>query len=582
MKFSELASYFDEIDKTSSRLGMTRLLGELLKKANPHEASIICNISMGQLHAVYVGTQFNMAEKMVLRTIAQFLGHSDAVIGKEAKEKGDLGAVVELYEWKTKEDLTILQVYRMLCELEETGGEGSQEAKVHKLQAILEKLDPKSAKFVVRIVIGKLRLGFSDMTLVDALSWMEAGDKSLRTVIEDAYNICADLGAIAQMLKEKGVKALEHEAIKVGIPILPAAAERLPSAEAIIKKLGHCVAQPKLDGFRLQVHYDHTKHPVLLKFFSRNLLDMTGMFPDLAKAFRGFGGVKTLICEGEAIGYDTNSDSFLPFQETVKRRRKHGIEQAATDFPLRLFLFDILYLNGHSLLNEAHEKRRKKLLQVGKHFASDTVQVIDERPMHTAKQLQNYFNEMIAQGLEGLVVKRPDAIYQAGKRNFNWIKLKRESDASRLEDTLDVVVLGYYAGRGKRASFGIGAFLVGVYNKKEDQFETLAKVGTGLSDQDWKEMKKKCDAYAVKTKPKDVVCSKVLTPDVWVQPHIVCVIRADEITQSPQHTAGSTAHSLGHALRFPRFMDYRSDKGPYDVTTSHEIKRMYEDQRKKR
>ncbi|HXW86102.1 MAG TPA: ATP-dependent DNA ligase, partial [Candidatus Bathyarchaeia archaeon] len=426
MKFDELAASFERIEKMSSRLGMMHELGQVLKKAHAHEASIICNISLGQLHPPYIGTQFNMAEKMVLKTIAQFLGHSDEVIAREAKAKGDVGVVVGLYEWKATEDMTVLQVYKELCALEQAGGEGSQEGKVRMLKSLLEKLTPSSAKFVVRIVIGKLRLGFSDMTLVDALSWMETGDKSLRKKIEDAYNVCADIGAIAQTLKEKGQKSLEHYAIHVGIPILPAAAERLPSAADIIKKLGHCVAQPKLDGFRLQVHYDHAKH--MLKFFSRNLLDMTGMFPDLAKTFRSITGIKTLICEGEAIGYDANTDSFLPFQETVKRKRKHGVEQAATDAPLRLFLFDILYLNGHSLLDDTHEERRKKLLAVGKHFHSENVQIIKEHPITTAKQLQDYFLEMINMGLEGLVVKRPDAIYQAGKRNFNWIKLKKEAE----------------------------------------------------------------------------------------------------------------------------------------------------------
>jgi DNA ligase-1 len=303
------------------------------------------------------------------------------------------------------------------------------------------------------------------------------------------------------------------------------------------------------------------------------------MFPDLAAALLTID-VDTIILEGEAIGYDPNTGSFLPFQETVKRKRKHGIEKATEEFPLKLFLFDILYLNGKDLLDLTHEDRRKKLLSVMKHFKPDNVHVIDEVTINTAEELEAYFLKTVEKGLEGLVVKRPDAIYQPGKRNFNWIKLKRQEEG-HLEDTIDCVILGYYKGSGKRASFGIGAFLVGLYNKDLDCFQTVAKIGTGLKDEQWKDLKKKCDEFIIKEQPHNVQCAKELVPDVWVSPEIVCVILADEITLSPLHTAGKTKDKPGYALRFPRFIEYRLDKGPFEATTVTEIKRLYEDQFKK-
>ena len=181
------------------------------------------------------------------------------------------------------------------------------------------------------------------------------------------------------------------------------------------------------------------------------------------------------------------------------------------------------------------------------------VQVIEEKQIKSAKELEDYFLAAIAEGLEGIVVKRSDAIYQPGKRNFNWIKLKRQEEG-HIEDTIDCVVLGYYAGSGKRAAFGIGAFLVGLFNKKEDRFETVAKVGTGLTDAEWVELKKRCDKIQVSKKPHNVICAKDLYPDVWVTPDIVCQIRADEITKSPMHAAGKEDDALGLALRFPRLM----------------------------
>lgn len=576
MDFSIVSTTFEQIEATSGRLAMTQLLANLLKKATAQEAAIICNISLGQLNAPYIGTQFNIAEKNMLKVIAELVDIPLSDITEQAKELGDLGLVIEKDSWNTHQALSITQVFKELIALESIEGTGSQEEKIALLAALLKKLDPISAKFVVRIVLGKLRLGFSDMTIIDALSWMEAGDKSLRTALEDAYNICADIGMIAQTLKEEGVQAIEHMRIHVGIPIRPAAAERLPTAKDIIEKIGHCIAQPKLDGFRLQIHLDKTGPQPKVHFFSRNLQDMSFMFPDVKEAVEKLP-VKELICEGEAIVFDPNTGNFLPFQETVKRKRKHGIEQAMSDLPLRVFIFDLLYLDGKEYMSETHEERRVELQKLFTKKHDPALAIIEEKEIHTAQELESYFMQNISAGLEGLVVKKIDSVYQPGKRNFNWIKLKRQ-ETGHLEDTLDCVVLGYYAGEGKRASFGIGAFLVGIYNKAHDRFETVAKIGTGLKDPDWVEMKNKIDALQVPQKPKNVMCPKDLEPDVWCAPEMIVLIRADEITMSPVHTAGKTEDHLGYALRFPRFMGYRPDKSARETTTLAELKRLFDNQ----
>jgi len=576
MKFIDVAKTFDQIEKVTGRLKITQMLADLLKRTAPSEASIISYLSLGQLNSPYIGTQFNIAEKNMISVVAALTKESESDVKQKVKTVGDFGSVLESGGWKPKGDLTVSQVYKELQKIEKISGTGSQEKKGKELQSLLEHLDPLSAKFVCRVVIGKLRLGFSDMTLIDAFSWMEVGDKSLRKSIEDSYNICADIGLIAQTLKEGGIKAIEKMGIKVGIPIRPAAAERLPTAKAIIEKIGDCIAQPKLDGFRLQIHINKTGNKPKIEFFSRNLLDMTHMFPDLATAAERIK-VKELICEGEAIVYDPNTGNFLPFQETVKRKRKHGIEKAAEQMPLRVFLFDLLYVDGHEYLRKTHAQRRDKLLSLFKNEPEDAIQVIEEKKIKTAQELEDYFNANIAAGLEGLVLKREDSIYQPGKRNFNWIKLKRQEEG-HLEDTIDCVILGYYAGKGKRAKFGIGAFLVGVYNKACDCFQTVAKIGTGLSDTEWKGLKKKCDKLFVANKQNNVDCPKELYPDVWTVPELVCLIRADEITSSPLHTAGKTEKDLGFALRFPRFMGYRLDKGAFEATTAQEIKTLYKHQ----
>lgn len=584
MKFKYAAHMFDNIEQETSRTKMTILLADLFTQATPNESATLSYLTLGSLTPPYIASQFNLAEKSLVKVVAQLLDETPAHITAETRKRGDLGKVIQHGSWAGSSDImTVHDVEAALHELLKISGTGSQELKEQKVLKIIRTVDPLSAKYIVRIIEGKLRLGFSDMTLLDAFSWMEKGDKSIRKELEDAYNISADIGLIIKTLKKEGLKGIGHIAITPGIPILPAAAERMANAAAIVEKIGACVAQPKLDGFRLQVHVDHSHKTPSIHFFSRNLQDMSHMFPDLVQAVNHLK-VKTLIAEGEAIGFDTQTQSFLPFQETVKRKRKHDIEKVAQDFPLKLFLFDVLYLDGVSLLHEPHKKRRKVLLELFEDKAIQKQQIIEpiqEYKIHDATELEHCFEEHISLGLEGLVVKRENATYQPGKRNFNWIKLKRQESGS-LQDTIDCVILGYYLGSGKRAAFGIGALLVGVYNKKKDVFQTIAKIGTGLTDAEWKEQKKACDKIKVDHKPHDVECAKELYPDIWVDPKIVCMIRADEITRSPLHKAGASDKKSGLALRFPRLMGYRPDKSATEATTVSEIERLYELQFEKR
>ena len=589
----EVAQVFFRVENLSSRLEITQILADLLQQVTPDDAQILMYIVMGTLKPPYLNTQFSIAHKTSIKVIARLLALSEDDITVAYEKAGDIGAVLDHATWHQTGKMSLREVYQALCNLQDVEGLGSQEEKIQQLCDLLQQLDVISAKYVLRIIVGTLRLGCSDMTLVDALSWMIAGDKSLRADIENAYTICADLGRIAFVVKTEGIEGIRKMDIVVGIPIRPAAAERLESAAAIIEKIGPCVVQPKLDGFRLQIHVDLTTPDPVIRLFSRNLLDMSGMFPELTQMCRDLG-VKSLIADGEAIVYDQETGSFLPFQTTIKRKRKHEIDQATKDLPLQFYFFDLLYLDGRSLLNETQKERRILLERVCQGAAGlktsngvrqqgifdapsltlGVCNIIEQVEVSTAEQLEHYFFKTIADGLEGVVVKKSTSLYQAGKRNFNWIKLKYQA-ASKLNDSIDVVVLGYYYGKGKRAAFGIGAFLVGVYNSQEERFETVAKIGTGLSDHEWKSMKELFDAHRVPEQPLSVVCAKELHPPVWVYPEIVCEVLADEITISPLHTAGSGNQVLGYALRFPRFVKRRLDKNAFQTTSVTELIAMY-------
>lgn len=576
MNFKHCAEIFHQLEQESSRLEMTKNLAQFLNQCSAQEVQIIAYLAMGSLFPPYKDKQFNIASKGMNRIVAMLLDIPEDSVEKKVKTIGDVGSVA--YDlWNGKDfGLTIVEVYQLLVEIALVSGTGSTEQKSKMLIDLLQQCDAVGVKMIVKIVSKTMRLGFSDMTFIDALSWMETGSKKINKTIEHAYNICADLGLVAATLKTDGVVGLKKMHIQVGIPIRPAAAERLSSPQAIVEKLGPCVAQPKLDGFRVQVHVQKTNKQTGVHFFSRNMLDMSDMFPDLTKLVAQLP-VKSLICEGEAIVYDEQTDTFLPFQQTVKRKRKHDVEAVSQELPLRLYIFDLLYLNGVSMLDQTHAHRRIMLEQIIDNKES-SLQVIGQKHITTAQELQDYFLSVIGSGLEGLVVKREDAIYQPGKRNFNWIKLKRDSHGFLL-DTIDGVILGYYVGRGKRAQFGIGAFLLGVYDSTLDSFVTVAKVGTGLKDEEFKILKKKCDALKLSAKPHNVLCAKELTPDVWIAPEIVCVVQSEEITLSPLHTAAKKDDNPGLALRFPRFIEYRYDKSASDATTVRELQRLYQEQK---
>ena len=574
MKFSDLALYFERIEATASRNDMIALLGDCLAQASAQEKKIITYLCLGTLLPAYQNSNFNIAQKGLVSLVAALHGAEQGVIENELKKVGDIGAVAQTFWRGQPQELSVTQVYDHLLDCIAIQGIGSTVKKEELLVELLSSVDAVSCKYIVRIINQTLRLGCSDMTILDALSWSQGNDKKLRPMIEHAYNVCADIGLVAELLDEKGADYLQNMQPRVGIPIRPAAAERLATAYDIIEKLGPCVAQPKLDGFRLQIHLDKRGGIPIVRFYSRNLVDMSEMFPDVYQAVVQLP-VQQLICEGEAIGYDEATGTFLPFQETVKRKRKHGVDQASQEIPLRVFLFDVLFLDGQPLLNNSHKERRQILEKITKQLAHSEIQAIEERYCTTGKELDDYFLLCIQAGLEGLVVKREDAIYQPGKRNFNWIKLKRQT-GQKLGDTLDCVILGYYVGQGKRAALGIGAFLVGVYNPEADRFESVAKVGTGMSDEQFKELCKKVEPLRVSAMPKNVWVAKELWPDVWVLPELVCVVRADDITQSPVHTAGKTQDSLGYALRFPRFLEYRIDKSARDTTSTNELASLYE------
>jgi DNA ligase-1 len=391
--------------------------------------------------------------------------------------------------------------------------------------------------------------------------------KAAREIIERAYNRCSDLGLTLTALRQGGLTVLRRFNVRVGNPVRMMMAERLSSAEDIISKLGPCSVEAKLDGVRLQIHLNQRS----VEIYSRNLERNTGMFPDIVAAVRSHVRARTAILEGEAVAFNETTGEFYPFQITIQRKRIHRVEEMARDYPLALVLFDLLFANGKDYTAKPYKLRRQALSRLIK--PTDRLRVVENVVAREAQELQRFFDAQVERGLEGIIAKKLDSVYQAGARNFNWIKLKRTYRGA-LSDTIDAVLIGYLRGRGMRARLGIGAVLAAVYDPQTDTFTSIAKVGSGLSEGNWIELRKLLDGARSSKRPARV--DSRLVPDVWVEPKYVVTILADEITRSPIHTAALDSSGAGMALRFPRLLGFvREDKSPEDVTTVAEIKQMY-------
>lgn len=423
------------------------------------------------------------------------------------------------------EELTMGKVYDTLMSIARASGEGAQDTKVKLLTYLFSRAKPEEAKYIARFVIGRLRLGVADMTILDALS---DAYKVPREALERAYHIYPDLGYIAKMVAQEGQDALAKIHVTPGVPIQPMLAERLSTPAEILAKLGGiAMVEYKYDGERAQVH--KTKDGEV-RIFSRRLENITHAYPDVAEYVKEAIDAKEFIVEGEIIAIDPDTGEFRPFQELMHRKRKHDIKEAMKEYPVNIFLFDIMYVDGQDLTNLPLIDRKRKLLEVLK--PSEYVHLATWRIINDAEELDKFFHEAISDGCEGVMCKsiKADSIYEMGARGgWLWIKYKRDY-RSELTDTLDLVVVGaFWGGRGKRAGT-YGALLIAAYDPKTDQFYTVSKVGSGFTDEDLVKLKQMLDPYRIPHRHPRVVSK--MEPDVWFVPAVVLEIIGAEITLS--------------------------------------------------
>jgi DNA ligase-1 len=582
MLFQELAQVYEQVEARSSRLEMTDILANFFRKVDCASLPKVIYLTQGQLYPDFYPNKLGLADRLLLRTIVMATGMREEHIQEIWLKEGDPGIVAQkVFQTRKQrmlfsEPLTLERVYDGLVKITEAEGGGSQDLKMKLLAKLLSDATAEEAKFISRIVSGKMRLGVAAMTVVDALA-IAFATKEERDAVERAFNISSDLGKVGQVICSKGMQSVKEMKVQVGSPIRAMLAERLPSPKEILEKTGGKAAfEYKYDGVRVQAHI--TRNGITL--YSRRLEDLTAQFPDVAKALRkSFKGDSTII-EGECVPVDLNTGEMLPFQEVSHRRgRKHGLKDAIEDYPVKVFLFDCVLLDGDDLTSRPFLERRGLLERSFER--TDEVRFSEMKVLDNERDVEDFFQEALKDGCEGLMAKSVEgsSVYRAGSRGFLWIKYKKEY-RSEMTDTVDLVVVGAFAGRGKRAGV-YGALLMATYNDKDDVFETVCKLGSGFDDATLAKLPELLEKHR-SLSPHQRVRSK-MEADYWFEPAVVLEVLGAEITISPIHTTAMSKirEGAGLAIRFPRFTGrIREDKDARGATTSAELEAMYRRQLK--
>ena len=580
MEFSTLAEIFQKMEKTSKRIELTDILVELLKKTPKEILPNVVYLLQGIIRPNFEGVELGIAEKLAIRAISKSSGLSIKKIEDDYREGGDLGlTALNILKLKTQttftaEKITVERVYDTLFKIAKLEGKGSQDLKMKYISSMLNDATPVEAKFVMKILLGTLRLGVAENTVMDALAIAFTGKKENKEEIENAYNVSSDLGKVSLVIATDGIEEIKKFKISLFNPIRPMLADRVKSETEAIKKMPQLfAAEYKLDGERVQIHKQMNK----IILFSRRLENITQYYPDIIENIGKSINVDEGIFEAEIVPINENTGEFLPFQELMHRRRKHKLEEAVLQYPITVNFFDVLYFDDKNCLNLEYTKRREILEKVVKE--DNFSKLVPMSLVKNENEIEDFLENSINSGCEGLMLKTPNAGYRAGARGSNWLKLKREY-RNELGDSLDLVVIGAYFGRGRRTGL-YGTLLLGTYNPEKDNFPSICKVGTGFTDESLDQLYQILSNKVILKKNPRVISE--MEADVWLEPELVLEVVASEITLSPIHKTGLNLvrENSGFALRFPKFTGkIRYEKAVEDASTHDEVLALYKNQSK--
>jgi DNA ligase-1 len=566
MQYLELANAFEKLEKTPSYLEKNKIIAQLLKKTPPDQIEKVVLLLLGRAWPTYVSKETGVAHQQLKKAIAIASGYETSEVEKLMTKTGDLGEVAEQLMAKRKQvslfakPLTVDEVFDTIKRLPEVTGSKSVDRKLELVAGLLTSAKPVEAKFIVRTVLGDLRIGVAEGRLRDAIATAFDVDPG---EVEHAYMLASDYAVVARAVAESGRQGLKKVTVTIGHPVSPMLAQRAESPEEILERMnGKAAFEIKLDGIRIQTHKSDSD----IWFFTRRMEDYTAMFPDLIEPARNAISSSRAIVDGELVAINPQSGKPMPFQEVLKRRRKYGISKAMKEIPVELHLFDVLLVEDKVLMSKPYIERRKMLEKIIK--PNDRVKVVEQRILSTPAEVIEFAEYAVRIGHEGLLAKDPNSIYRAGRREFAWLKLKPTLD------TVDLVVVGALYGKGKRAGV-FGSYILAVRDETTNTYKTITKCGTGYSDEDLETLTQLFKPLELDQPHPDVEME--IEADAYFPPRVVFEVGFEEIQRSPEEK-----HTSGMGLRFPRFIRVREDKRPEEATTLTEIEQMYEERQMKK
>lgn len=547
MAFATLANMGEQLESTTKRLELASLVAGFLQSLQPEEIPPGVRLLIGQVFPEWDGRALNLSWRAVSDVVHELVNPTEeqrAQISSQAEDTGQgVKLLLEMARAKPQQGppLTLLEVYHALERIAEMEGRGSRASKEALLQELLLRASPLEAKYIVKAVIGEMRHGVGEGIMIEAIA-QAAGVKT--TLVRRANMLWGDLGEVAYVALTSGEKYLQDATLKLFRPLKPMLAQTANElSEAFQRYGGHVALEYKLDGARVQIH----KQGSQVKIYSRQLSDVTASLPEVAEAVRQGLATEEAVVEGEVVGVD-EAGRPLPFQQLMRRfRRVHDVAALAQEIPVQLYLFDLLYVDGESLIDMPNRERWQRLEGV-----AIGLPLVPRIEPQTVEEGEAFAEAARQAGHEGVMAKDLRSGYTPGVRGRAWLKLKHVM-------TLDCVIVAADWGYGRRHGW-LSNYHLAVRDERGG-FHAVGKTFKGLTDEEFQEMTKRLlDLEVRRTRG-----------TVYVQPRIVVEVLFNEVQESPQYPSG-------FALRFARIHRIREDKSPQEADTLRTLKKLYEEQ----
>jgi len=553
MYFAELVSLFDELSAHSSRLKKTDIIADFLTRASEDVIEIVCTFLTGRIFPAWDTRDIGVAGKTLVKVIANISGKSNEEVVESYRDTGHLGITAEqLLEKKVamsfasfEEELTVLELYHQFEEMAATTGRGSAQKKQRMLVSILSRATPRESYYVVSLAMRNLLIGSKEGVTEDAVA-QSFGVPS--EAVRRAWMLANDIGLVAKIAKTEGLPGLRALGIEPMRPVRPMLAQNVADAsEALDVMGGQAAFETKYDGARIQVH----KAGLTIKLFSRKMEDLTEALPDIREAVKESIHAESVILDCETIAVDNRTGKVIPFQNVLNRiRRKYKVRELSHQIPMQLRPFDILYLNGDSLVDLPFVERRALLEKIVAPL-DGRCKPSEFKILNDPETVATFLAQSINEGHEGLMAKDLSADYSPGIRGRKMVKLKETLES------LDLIVIAAEYGHGRKAGW-ITSYELAARDEDSEQWAPVGRVSSGASDEQLRELTDEIKPLIISERGRSVD----------IQPRIVLEVKFNEIQKSPNYASG-------YALRFPRIVRIREDKGPEDVETLERVEVIY-------